>query len=269
MKRETLTLGAAAMLLSFAGFACSRTDTDLPAPENDEAIVDRSAQQVMSNGDAENPNGNTPKDQGATPDPQASAESEHTPDPQSATPAIKQIVLAGGCFWCVEAVYEQLEGVFDVESGYAGGSKATANYNAVLTGRTQHAEAVRITYDPSKITYGTILHVFFQTAHDPTTLNRQGVDTGTQYRSAIFFATPEQKKIAEDYIKQLDDGGYFKNPIVTSLEPLVEFFPAETYHQDYAQQNPTDRYILQTSKPKVEKTRDAFPELLRKEGDDE
>ncbi|MFN3168177.1 MAG: peptide-methionine (S)-S-oxide reductase MsrA [Phycisphaeraceae bacterium] len=223
------------MLLSFAGFACSRTDTnpaEVPAPKNDEALVEREAPASQQ-------------------------------DPAEAAPQTKQIVLAGGCFWCVEAVYEELDGVLDVESGYAGGDAATANYNAVKTGRTKHAEVARITYDPSKITLGTIYRVFFSTAHDPTTLNRQGFDVGPQYRSAIFYATPEQKKIAEDYIKQLDAEGIYQSPIVTTLEPLEKFYPAEDYHQDYARRNPNDGYINNVSTPKVKKTKQAFPELLK------
>jgi len=153
--------------------------------------------------------------------------------------------------------------VLDVESGYAGGSAETANYDAVKTGQTKHAEVVRITYDPTKITYGTILKVFFTTAHDPTTLNRQGADVGPQYRSAIFYANDEQKQVAADYIKQLNDAGVYSNPIVTTLEPLEKYYPAEGYHQDYAKQNPYSGYIQGVSQPKVQKTKKAYPELLK------
>ena len=236
MKRQTLALGAVLMLLSFAGFACSRYDTnpaEVPNPPHDEKLTSAAG---------------APADQSA---------------PASAEQGTRQIVLAGGCFWCVEAVYEQLNGVIDVESGYAGGDAATAYYEAVKTGTTGHAEAVRITYDPTKITYGQILKVFFSTAHDPTTLNYQGLDRGPQYRSAIFYANPEQKKIAEDYIKTLNESGVYSNPIVTTLEPLTEFYPAEKYHQDFARQNPNNGYINNVSDPKVKKTQKAFPELLR------
>ena len=239
MKRNTLTLGAVLMLLSFAGFACSRYDTnpaDVPDPAFDESLAQAEVTSAVAPP--------ADRDQG---------------DQASAT---KQIVLAGGCFWCVEAVYEQLEGVIDVESGYAGGDAKAANYDAVKTGRTRHAEVVRITYDPSKIKLGQILKVFFTTAHDPTQLNRQGYDVGPQYRSAIFYATSEQKQIAEAYIKQLDEAKVFRDPIVTTLEPLEAYYPAEGYHQDYARRNPADRYIQGVSTPKVEKTKKAFPELL-------
>lgn len=245
MKRTTTILGAALMLLAFAGFACSNYDSnpsEVPAPDNDEALAEPTAAQAAG----DTASGQNPQEADANPH--------------------KQVVLAGGCFWCVEAVYEQLDGVIDVESGYAGGDAATANYNAVKTGNTKHAEAVRLTYDPAKITYGTILKVFFSTAHDPTTLNRQGADVGPQYRSAIFYATDEQKKIAADYIKKLDEAGVFRDPIVTTLEPLEKFYVAETYHQDYAKQNPSQPYIQGVSKPKVDKTRQAYPDLL-KDGD--
>ena len=217
------------MLLSFAGFACSRYDTnpaEVPGPPHDEALASASAD---ATGKA----------------------------------ATQQVVLAGGCFWCVEAVYEQLDGILDVESGYAGGTADTANYKAVSSGTTGHAEVVRSTYDPSKITYGTILKVFFSTAHDPTTLNRQGADVGPQYRSAIFYDTPEHKQIAQDYIAHLNKLGVYSNPIVTTLEPLITFYPAETYHQDFARENPDHGYINAVSDPKVKKTKEAFPEMLR------
>jgi peptide-methionine (S)-S-oxide reductase len=172
-------------------------------------------------------------------------------------------VLAGGCFWCTEAVFEQLEGVSDVVSGYAGDSKSSANYDAVSSGETDHAEVIKITYDPSKISYGQILRVFFAT-HDPTTKNRQGPDTGRQYRSAVFHATDEEKQVAEQYIKQLNESGYFTRPIVTTVEPLTEFYLAEGYHQDFARLNPAHPYIRQQATPKVQKVREKFAEQVKK-----
>ena len=147
-------------------------------------------------------------------------------------------VFAGGCFWGVEAVFDQVKGVQKAESGYAGGSKDTAEYYTVGSGTTGHAESVRVTYDPSQITYGQLLKVFFSVAHDPTELNRQGPDVGTQYRSAIFYADDEQKKVAEAYIRQLNDSRIFHEPIVTTLEALETFYAAEDYHQDYYKKNP-------------------------------
>ncbi|HZL87365.1 MAG TPA: peptide-methionine (S)-S-oxide reductase MsrA [Pirellulaceae bacterium] len=174
-----------------------------------------------------------------------------------------QAVLAGGCFWCTEAAFEQLDGVLDVTSGYAGGTKETADYKTVCTGTTGHAEAIRITYDPAKISYGQLLDVFFD-AHDPTQLNRQGNDIGTQYRSAIFYASDAEKQAAVGKIKMLTDARKFPRPIVTTLEPLKEFYPAEDYHQDYARLNPDQPYIQAVSMPKVCKIRDKHSELLRK-----
>jgi len=164
-------------------------------------------------------------------------------------------ILAGGCFWCVEAVYKDLEGVSSVKSGYAGGSAETADYETVSTGRTNHAESVEVTYDPSRISYGQILKVFFSIAHDPTQLNRQGPDTGRQYRSAIFYADDEQKRITEAYIEQLNKARVFDAPIVTEVAPLKAFFEAETYHQDYAARNPSNPYIVINAQPKVSKLR--------------
>lgn len=244
MKTNHLAYGVALMLFAFAGFSCSRYDTnpaEAPDPVNDESLVEVSAA-----------------------DKEETAETKGETEP-TAKGQTRQIVLAGGCFWCVEAVYEQLDGVLDVESGYAGGDASTANYDAVSTGRTRHAEVVRITYDPSVITYGTILKVFFTTAHDPTTLNRQGADIGPQYRSAIFYASDEQKHIAADYIKLLNEKGIFRDPIVTTLEPLDAYYPAEAKHQDFARQNPNNRYIQGVSTPKVEKTRKVYKELLKDE----
>ena len=161
-------------------------------------------------------------------------------------------VFAGGCFWCTEAVFEAIDGVKDVTSGYSGGDPRQANYEAVCTGKTGHAEAIQITYDSSKVTYGQLLRIFFAT-HNPTTLNRQGPDSGTQYRSAIFFTTDEQKAVAEAYIQQLTEAKKFPKPIVTALEPMNGFFPAEDYHQDFARQNPQHPYIKMWAEPKMEK----------------
>ncbi|MGH9315064.1 MAG: peptide-methionine (S)-S-oxide reductase MsrA [Vicinamibacterales bacterium] len=172
-------------------------------------------------------------------------------------------VLAGGCFWCVEAVYLQLDGVLKVISGYAGGTAETANYQAVCGGTTNHAEAVRITYDPSRITYGQILKVFFWIAHDPTQLNRQGNDVGRQYRSAIFHADERQQDVAAAYIRQLDDARVFPGPIVTTLEPLDAFYEAEPYHQNYAARNPAQPYVAYVAAPKVEKLRSRLPDKLK------
>ena len=165
------------------------------------------------------------------------------------------VVLAGGCFWCTEAAFEQLDGVLDVTSGYIGGSPKRPTIAAVCGGDTGHAEAIRITYDPAKISYDQLLDVFFD-AHDPTQLNRQGNDIGTQYRSAIFFANDEEKQAAEAKIRALNDKRAFPRPIVTTLEPLGEFYPAEDYHQDYARQNPDQPYIQAVSMPKVCKVRE-------------
>lgn len=251
MNRQTLLMGALLMLFSFAGFSCSRYDSnpaDAPDPDTDEVLVEKAQPEPRADGSTEPVSAEAPNPDAA----QVTEESQP-----------RQIVLAGGCFWCVEAVYEQLDGVLDVESGYAGGDASTANYDAVSSGRTKHAEVVRITYDPSVISYGKILKVFFTTAHDPTTLNRQGNDIGTQYRSAVFYANDEQKKIAGDYIKKLNEAQVYRDPIVTTLEPLDAYYPAETYHQDYAQQNPGNGYIQNVSKPKVDKTRKYYKELLK------
>lgn len=174
---------------------------------------------------------------------------------------VSQAVFAGGCFWCTEAVFEQLEGVLDVESGYAGGD-GPVSYKEVSSGVTGHAEAIRIVYDPKVIDYAKLLEVHFAT-HDPTTLNRQGNDVGPQYRSAIFFATDEHKAQAEAYIAELGEKGVFRKPIVTTLEPLGSYFPAEEYHQDFVRNNPDQPYVRAVSKPKADKARKLFPELLK------
>lgn len=177
----------------------------------------------------------------------------------------QSLVLAGGCFWCVEAVFEQLEGVTDVVSGYAGGTAETANYEAVSAGSTKHAEVVQVTYDPAKISFGQLLRVFFAT-HDPTTKDRQGPDWGKQYRSAVFHANEDEKRVAEAYIKQLNDAKVFDQPIVTTLEPLDKFHLAEKYHQDYVVHNPGNGYVRQWALPKVKKVRESFPEQLKGDG---
>jgi peptide-methionine (S)-S-oxide reductase len=188
------------------------------------------------------------------------------PDPpedlkESGSP--QSLVLAGGCFWCVEAVYRQLDGVLSVVSGYAGDSPARANYEAVCSGATNHAEVVKIDYDPSRISFGRILKVFFSAAHDPTQLDRQGNDRGRQYRSAIFYANGDQQRVAKAYIDTLNTAGTFRTPVVTTLEPLEAFYPAESYHQDYAARNPYQPYIASVSTPKVEKVRAYFPDQLK------
>lgn len=201
--------------------------------------------------------------------PSASRSAPHSqfPDPpedlaETGTP--QSVVLAGGCFWCTEAVYRQLDGVLDVTSGYAGDSAATANYDAVCSGRTNHAEVIKIAYDPARISLGRILKVFFSTAHDPTQLNRQGNDRGRQYRSSVFYANAGQQRVAQRYIAALDAAQVFRAPIATRLEPLEQFFPAEAYHQDYAAQNPYQPYIAAVSTPKVDKTRAYFPDQLKR-----
>jgi peptide-methionine (S)-S-oxide reductase len=172
-------------------------------------------------------------------------------------------VFAGGCFWGIEAVFEGLKGVTNAVSGYAGGSKANAQYEIVSTGTTGHAESVQVTYDPSQITYGQLLKVFFSVAHDPTQLNRQGPDEGTQYRSAIFYANDEQKHVAEAYIAQLSAAKAFSRPIVTKLTLLQAFYPAEAHHQDYVKHNPTQPYIVQNDLPKLAALRQQFPLMLK------
>jgi peptide-methionine (S)-S-oxide reductase len=171
--------------------------------------------------------------------------------------------LAGGCFWCLEAVYDQLKGVSDVVSGYAGGHVKNPTYQAVCNGTTGHAEVVQITYDPSMVSFGQLLDVFF-TIHDPTTLNRQGNDVGTQYRSAIFYHTPEQKAIAERKIAEISDAKLWSNPIVTQITPLETFYPAEEYHQEYFARNPFQGYCQAIIAPKVAKFRKQHLEMLRR-----
>src|SRR5579863_10012682 len=185
-------------------------------------------------------------------------------DPPDYSSGKQTAVLAGGCFWCTEAVFLQIAGVEKVVSGYSGGQRETANYEAVCTGRTGHAEAIQITYDPRQISYGQLLKIFFSVAHDPTQLNRQGNDRGTQYRSAIFYSDPEQKRVADAYIQQLDHAKIFGSPIVTAVTPLTAFYPAEGYHQNYCSLNPHNPYVAAVAVPKVEKTKKQFGELLKK-----
>ena len=184
-------------------------------------------------------------------------------DAAFATPGAssKTAVLSGGCFWGIQAVYQHVSGVRKAISGYAGGSASTAEYEAVSSGKTGHAESVQISYDPSRITYGQLLRVFFSVAHDPTTLNRQGPDVGTQYRSVVFFNDAEQEAIARAYIAQLDQSHVFKKPIVTALTRLPAFYEAEAYHQDYATRHPADPYIMMNDAPKVANLRTFFPDL--------
>lgn len=172
-------------------------------------------------------------------------------------------VLAGGCFWCTEAVFKRLDGVIDVKPGYAGGTAETADYQAVCSGRTGHAEAIRVDYDPSRISYGRLLQVFFSVAHDPTQLNRQGNDVGSQYRSAIFWAGDREMEVAAAYIRQLNEAGVFDGQIATRLEPLEAFYEAEGYHHDYAERNPQQPYIAHISMPKVKKLQQSFADWLK------
>lgn len=170
-------------------------------------------------------------------------------------------VFAGGCFWGIEAIFESLRGVDEAVSGYTGGSAETANYERINVGDTGHAEAVLVTYDPSQISYGQLLKVYFSVAHDPTQLNRQGADIGTHYRSAIFYANEEQRQAAATYIQQLENAGVFADPIVTQLEPLTEFYAAEDYHQDFIVHNPAHPYVVLKDLPKLALLQQQFPEL--------
>jgi peptide-methionine (S)-S-oxide reductase len=197
----------------------------------------------------------------------AAASVTEIPDPTldeslRSTTGKQTIVLAGGCFWGVEAVFEHIKGVTDVRSGYAGG-KGSASYEEVSTGDTGYAESVQITYDPSKITYGKLLKVFFAVAHDPTEVNRQGPDTGTQYRSAIFYSNDEQKRIAQAYIDQLNKAKVFHRSLATQLSALDSFHEAESYHQNYLANHPNEPYIVYNDLPKLENLRKEFPELYK------
>jgi peptide-methionine (S)-S-oxide reductase len=173
------------------------------------------------------------------------------------------VVLAGGCFWCTEAVYLQLDGVLGVRPGYAGGTKETADYKTVCSGRTNHAEVIEVVYDPRRITLGQILKLFFSIAHDPTHKDRQGNDIGRQYRSAVFYANADQKRVAEAYIAQIEKAGLFDAPIATTLKPLEAFYEAEEYHHDFAARNPGQPYIHHVAKPKVDKLRKYHSDKLK------
>jgi peptide-methionine (S)-S-oxide reductase len=189
------------------------------------------------------------------------------PEPKIDAPrsgAQQSAVFAGGCFWGVEAVFEHVKGVTSAVSGYAGGRTANPSYEQVGSGETGHAESVRVTWDPKQVSYGQLLKVFFSVAHDPTQLNRQGPDRGTQYRSEIFYSDKEQPRIAAAYIEQMRAAGTFgKEPIVTQLQPLAKFYPAEDYHQDFARLNPTHPYIVVHDAPKVARLKDRYPALYR------
>lgn len=178
-------------------------------------------------------------------------------------PKTQQVaIFAGGCFWGIEAVFERVKGVTRVESGYSGDTKSTADYDLVSAGQTKHAESVRIYYDPARVSYNDLLHIFFSVAHDPTQLNRQGPDRGKQYRTAIFPANAAQRNAARAYIAQLDKAAYWQKPIVTTLEPF-SFFPAETYHQDFMAKNPRHPYIVQWDKPKITNLKKLFATHVR------
>jgi peptide-methionine (S)-S-oxide reductase len=184
--------------------------------------------------------------------------------PTTQTSETRALVIGGGCFWCTEAVFEELAGVSDVVSGYAGDTEAKAKYDLVCSGNTNHAEVIKVTYDASKISYGQLLRVFFS-AHDPTTKDRQGPDSGRQYRSVIFYENDEHKRVAEAYIKQLNEAKVFGDPIVTTLEPLTAFYMAEEYHQNFCRLNPNHPYIRQQAVPKVQKVREKFKNELKPE----
>src|SRR5579859_2246888 len=184
--------------------------------------------------------------------------------PLSKTHSAQTVVLAGGCFWGIQAVFEHVKGVTSATAGYSGGAASTAQYEVVSTGRTGHAESVRVVYDPAQISFGQILKVFFSVAHDPTELNRQGPDEGTQYRSVIFYASEEQRNVAQAYIDQLNRAKVFSAPIVTQLTALQAFYPAEAYHQDYAEDHPNEPYIAINDLPKLDHLKEMLPELYVK-----
>jgi peptide-methionine (S)-S-oxide reductase len=183
--------------------------------------------------------------------------------PKVAAGKLQTAVIAGGCFWGVQGVFEHVKGVRKVLSGYSGGDKSTADYEKVSTGTTGHAESVQITFDPAEVSYGKLLQIYFSVAHDPTKLNRQGPDTGTQYRSAIFYTDDTQKSIAQSYIQQLNKSHAFSHEIVTHVDPFKAFYPAEDYHQDFLVRNPTHLYILVNDLPKVENLKHVFPSNYR------
>jgi peptide-methionine (S)-S-oxide reductase len=184
-------------------------------------------------------------------------------DPLAQKPGKQTAVFAGGCFWGTQSVFERVKGVVETTVGYAGGSAETATYDQVTTETTGHAESVKVVYDPSKITYGQLLRIYFSVAHDPTQLNRQGPDVGTSYRSAIFYSSEEQRKISQAYIAQLDAAHVFPKAIVTQVVPLKGFYDAESYHQHYADHNPNNPYILVCDRPKIEALKQQFPELFQ------
>jgi peptide methionine sulfoxide reductase msrA/msrB len=188
----------------------------------------------------------------------AEPEAESTPIDQ-----LQSVVFAGGCFWCTEAVFEPVKGVLEVTSGYAGGKESTADYKSVCSGTTDHAEVIKVLYDPTKVNFDTLLELFFTVAHDPTQLNRQGNDVGRQYRSAVFYKDDAQKKQVQSYIDKLQTSGKFSKPIVTALEPLTTFYPAEDYHQDYVKLNPGNPYVRGVAIPKVEKLFSKHSELIK------
>jgi peptide-methionine (S)-S-oxide reductase len=198
----------------------------------------------------------------------SAADSVSLPTPSVDSPLAagsdQKAVFSGGCFWGVQAVFQHVKGVKSAISGYAGGPASGAQYELVSTGTTGHAESVQVTYDPAQVTYGQLLKVFFSVAHDPTQLNRQGPDSGTQYRSAIFYATDDQKRIADAYLSQMRLAKSFPRPIVTQLAPLKSFYPAEAYHQNYATLHPDDPYIATNDAPKVDHLRERFPDLYKK-----
>ena len=194
---------------------------------------------------------------GGAPIPPATAD-----DTLAGKPGKQTAVFAGGCFWGTQSVFERVKGVVDTTVGYSGGIASTATYDQVTTETTGHAESVKVVYDPSRITYGQLLRIFFSVAHDPTQLNRQGPDVGTSYRSAIFYSNDDQKKVAEAYIAQLDAAHVFPKPIVTQVVPLKGFYDAEYYHQHYADHNPSNPYILVCDRPKISALKEQFPELF-------
>lgn len=199
----------------------------------------------------------------------AGVAADQVPDPAIDIPADPTgtphaVVLGGGCFWCTEAVFVKLDGVISVMPGYAGGTAETADYKTVCSGTTDHAEVIRVRYDSGRISLGQLLKVFFAVAHDPTHLNRQGNDIGRQYRSAVFYDGDEQRRVAEAYIRQLQDARVFESPIVTTLEPLEQFFEAEDYHQNFVARNPAQPYVAAVAVPKVKKLEKAFGDRLKK-----
>jgi peptide-methionine (S)-S-oxide reductase len=197
----------------------------------------------------------------------ATAADKVFPDPAidvKATGGTQAAVFAGGCFWGIEGVFENVKGVTDAVSGYSGGSKSTAHYEMVSEGNTGHAESVQVTFDPTQVTYGQLLKIFFSVGHDPTQKDHQGPDWGSQYRSALFYANDEQKNVAEAYIKQLEDGGIFKHRIVTQVVPLKAFYAAEAHHQNFLANNPTYPYIVHNDLPKIAALKKYYPQLCKR-----